>query len=1806
MTDDPKRKPGVSGAGRSGSARSIGEELGELDFEPDALLDSLLSDDPPPAAPPAPPPPPPPLAPGPPLIQPETRAFQDDDETHVGTAEELTKLQAQIRGRSASAEVDALLGVAEPAPRPDLAPPARAGRPAPPPPRPAPPRAGLPPRPAPPPPTPTPEVAPEAEPVFADATEDELDLDSLDLRADAPMLDRATPAQGVDASVLREATGSLHDEAATLVGNLDELLGAPPAQAPSPTAPTPPAPPALPPDAPPEDELDALLDAELEPGSRQSAPPAEDEWLALPSVPPEADDSALDATPAEEPAAQQLAKRDLVAQWMARAEWLENEAQSRTDAESRSRALVVAAELWAMAGDIERAREVISEAHAAFAASPIVQRQSRHLAQADGDWKGANQSLEAEMRHGSPECRAQAAYLAAEVQRLKLNDADAGAKKIEALARLAPDDARAHVARIAATLGQSNAPPKLRLPDSPKLASLSEALALVSFLRGGDAAPAHDASAALELARRALAKHDRSAAAEYLHKLAHVPALEAGALWLAAALDAPERATRPRAIKALSRLVELSRSPLTQRSLAARALEQGDASAVSAALQGASAATFSNADRVALAALTGGREAVVPWLATLADSPSLAPLAAAAAAATAPPASPPMAHAGEPSTRTRVMLGRALAAACVPGADPTLLPSAVDLFRSQLDESALGPALGAELALRAKSVSRLTSTLLDLLATDGNERELELAAGLLHELAGERDDAGRHYAKALAADPNSEAAARALVAQSPPDAVVELLVAAAEAAGDDVARSLLLLEAALRSPDDTRVDALVDQAAGAAPSLPFAPRVAEERARQRGDAAGLVGWLRRRREFLSDPIERALDAVREAWLVAEDDLDAARTLLGEASAARPNDVALAELYERLVPGAAVERARWREEAASHAQGAERAALLLEAALEHERDGDLASAARAAAGAADAGGLAQLTAERLAAYDARATDLAESLLARARESTEPAVQRDLYERLADLDRARGDLSSALLWDSAILESKPDHLPSLRRLIHAYTGDGRSEEQAAVAARLSTLLEPAETRAHAFLAWRHHAQTKDADAERALLSRMSGAEDAPLWALRGALALARRESDDAGVLAASAALSERSNRALDAATLALRGAEAATRLGQLERARALLERTVELLPEHLTALWAEAFVHDKLGETAASTHALESLADAARAERHQLECWHAAGVACMDRLGDADRALICLEKAAEIDLTYADLFERLRAQYVAREDRGRLASLLQRRLDQTTDPEERVQLEVTRGLALAEVGDKEAAKQALAAALDENPDHVDALDAFAELCSAEGDWDGAEQAWIRLARSTADADRQVEIYRRLGVLYDQHLPNPERAELAYKEILKRHPNDIGAQQRLVFVYGARGEVEQAVQVATELLERATSPEDKRDRTLMLSRVYDEIARDRRKAEATLDRARKTWPQDGLVLKTLAEFYQRHGETAALNVLLDRAANDARRALSTGRFDATLFSQLAAVAELRGGEGAAAVTRATLAAIEGNPAQVSGAGIAAADAKLDELLAPELLTLPLRALLHKSGDCLDAAYAVDPRTLRAAPLPQQQQAMTAELTQIATRFGITGLQVMASPTIGSQCIPLSTNPPLLVLGQELLENPRRELFDFLLIRSLKIMQGRASALARTAPIDLWPVLAGYLSVFASNWQAPNVDAKKLAEARSRVQSAITRRLDDDVPVLALEVIGSIGNRASQVGTAIHMWGNRAALLATGDPSTAFSAIALGAGQEPPPADGVERVKWIVRHPEARDLAVFSVSEQYADARRRVGLGG
>jgi hypothetical protein len=93
--------------------------------------------------------------------------------------------------------------------------------------------------------------------------------------------------------------------------------------------------------------------------------------------------------------------------------------------------------------------------------------------------------------------------------------------------------------------------------------------------------------------------------------------------------------------------------------------------------------------------------------------------------------------------------------------------------------------------------------------------------------------------------------------------------------------------------------------------------------------------------------------------------------------------------------------------------------------------------------------------------------------------------------------------------------------------------------------------------------------------------------------------------------------------------------------------------------------------------------------------------------------------------------------------------------------------------------------------------------------------------------------------------------------------------------------------------------------------------------------------------------------------------------------------------------------------------------------------------------------------------------------------------------------------------------------------------------------------------------------------------------------------------VSLLALEVVGSLGSRASQLATALNQWANRTALLAVGAPLTALRALALASNADLP-SEGPERLRWIGRHAEGRDVAIFCVSDACGEARKKLGVEG
>ncbi len=1511
----------------------------------------------------------------------------------------------------------------------------------------------------------------------------------------------------------------------------------------------------------------------------------------------------------------------------ARAAWLEAEARAMTNDNACARTLLAVSEIRMLLGDPEGAHPLAIEAREKAPGNPLAHRQVRATFGPAHDPSELLDALDREASSGAlSAAELHANLLGADVARLAGDDAGALERWRRAL-RLSTEDPRAALSLAGLALHKGDLVTAEALRQQTAAASIADGLGTALRLRGVESAPkppaGHAASAndAFRRARKALDSGDSGAAAEAVAELAAIAELAPAARWLSAALGSTRDATRATAARALAALVD-DHDDLARRLLAGCAVELNDKSLLRKALDGGD---FSIADESVLDVLMngdGGDDKAQEHEAALAETEALLPLASALAAVRSPPPGEDadaklrriQARAGRAAGARRARAAVRIARLLTTGAPADSVQAAVQ------EEGDLAPvesnAVTLELAVRAGRFGEVSDALKGWERGGDKASEVDhlLASALIAEISGDKDRALAAYREARKLDEGNEAILRA---ESSLDAGAELpqaLNALADSLGEGVRGAITRIEAVVREPnveDATRIG-LLERAHEASPTLPIAGFLAERLARRSGNVDEVLRWIRERRKTASDPLEHALDAVREALLVADQDPELASEQLQEAHKTRTNDVALRELYERLTGEPPPDRGTWREQRAALSAGDARALYYMEAAHEYERMGDKAAALRAAEAAVASGDtmLARLARERAEVEGGSPARLADELLTHARATEDTRERREAYERLADLDATgRADTSSAMLWHRSILEETPDHEPSLRHIEHALVTDGRLDELDPIVTSIARALSGSpggEAGAHADLAARLRSRgaTGEWEATREVAEIGAKQPEPTLGSLRLLNAHARWKHDEEAVLSASLALVERVSRPPETATLLLRAGEASARIEKLEQARELLERAKNEDAGDVVVWQALVDARRRGDDPRGAAEAAEGLARTSAVREHQLAAWYDAGRLWLDAVQDIDRGVAALEQAAVIDVKHADVYGRLAAIYTQRGARNELAALLERRIATVSDAGERVAMEVERGQALLEIGDMDAARVALDKALAENPDHTGALASMAELCAKQRDWTRAEQAWVQLARLLSTPEEQRAVYARLGELYSVHSVNLARAELALKEVLKRAPGDVATMEQLVDIYKRQNDGPHAIEIVQELVTQSKDAAQRRKRLIELAAVHEEPGHDLRKAEQVLESARREAPTDVAVLRALAEFYIRHKQMPAVHILLDRAAADARRAFSAGRFAPALFEVMRAVFELRGKHDASQVVGASLAALDGQPAVVRGAEARGLDPRFDELLAPEVLSPPLRALLAKTGDALDAAAPLDLRALHVAPLPASAAALQSLVSSLAGSVGLGSVQLLVSSQLARACVPASSSPATILVGDGLLSAPNERARAFLLARALKLVMAHASALVRTPASELLALVSAWLQAFNPIWKPQGVNPTALANAAKRVGAALPKKIAPEVGVMALEVAGALGNQAASLGANALAWANRAALLSIGDPNAALDAISWSHSGRDAPTDAKDRASWVARTHEAKDLLAFSVSDQYSEARSRLGL--
>jgi tetratricopeptide (TPR) repeat protein len=1510
------------------------------------------------------------------------------------------------------------------------------------------------------------------------------------------------------------------------------------------------------------------------------------------------DEASSDALPAvmelEARRASDWVARD-VEVWRARVERISADARL-LDKPKRARALIVASELAAIAGDDTRAIELAEEAWNENPNEPLAGRQLRQLLATQGRWEEVAPLLDGEIKSGATShIKAHAALLAADVARLARSAPEDATKLYEAAQRASTNDVRPSIARAAAAIAQGKPLPLLRWPQGIGSEPLSEAI--VRRARGGE--PAEDVQVATVLegiSTYAETGNVDPAFGEALDELASSESLGGAAKWVRIALDAANGKTRRAAFDRVTTM------PGGRAQLEARLLLGLDLGELPPARDAATTiaadypATSTIVMRQALMALT--REAAVANdLVPFAEEPGVRAIGRGISLAANEDVNTAFATDDSLDAATRV--ARRLA-------------SGGHVDTALREKTSRGAQFGFTLAdaLGGGGAGLTVDALAPLIgweAAPADEALLRMLAGLAE---GDVQQAIEHARQATTLDPTAFPAALAMLGFGVGDAEA-LALATAEGSADNARGAMLAIRLALtaiRRHDLETGKRAADIALQNAPTDAVAPFLAELRARRGGDFEGVIEAIRARTGSSNDPIAKASNHVREIFLLLGGDLATCIERAHEAWEQVPRDVTVRALYERIAGEGAQGRAEFRAEIAAGLTGNAKADTLLDAAREAERRGDLEAAETYAAQAEAAGSGAEAIAlrHRVQARGDGAARLAEEFLELAKRAEDAESQREVYEALADLDLfSRGDTASAIMWHQAILEGSPDHLPSLRRLEHMLISVGREDDYEYIASQLTRSL-PADSRdAHAEVAARLRLRRPGAEwVSVADLIDAAGERDNPsLWITRMMDALARVRADDKGILRACDLLLARVDRPMEVATLATRAAEAAFRVGDVERARGYLERAIEADPQHPTALASVAELRRAAHDFRGAAEAIEGMAQTQLVPEHRLEDWHAAAVIWLDKVDDPIRGRAALESAAEIDLGYSDVFERLVVIARAAGENEIVNQLYEQRLAQLEDPNLRAQLHVEHAQILVQIGDRDRARDALNAALEAVPTHAEALEEGLRLAEEAEDWPEYEQFLIKFSKAQTDDTAQIGILKRLGALYEGPLPNPSRAEAVYKKILAHEEGNDEILARLVDVYVQLGDPDMAVETHQERVRLATDPVTRRARLLQLARLLDEHLNDPDRALKAFEEARASDPSDLNALAALAEFHTKHGRPDAVAAALDQAVEDLRARIVADPDPASLQS-LAKILELRGREDAVVVVRAAIAGLSGEPSPIVGAEDAAAVAELDSLLCPPELSDELRAFLDKAGEALEKAVPVDLRALKAAKLGTTNPVLKAKIDAVARGFGLPDPDVVISRALPLLCLPVGAKPFQIVIGDGIVNTDDDNARRFSLARTMKLCGARCAALVRVPPADLKMYVDALMHHLHEAHAPPEMEAERLEEITKRLQRFVPRKDEAEMRRLAAELEAKGPLDVERIAASASTWGDRVALLAVGDLAAALRGVAWTIGQKEVPTDPQAMRDWLRQNPAARDLVLFAISDTYVEARKRSGV--
>jgi len=217
-------------------------------------------------------------------------------------------------------------------------------------------------------------------------------------------------------------------------------------------------------------------------------------------------------------------------------------------------------------------------------------------------------------------------------------------------------------------------------------------------------------------------------------------------------------------------------------------------------------------------------------------------------------------------------------------------------------------------------------------------------------------------------------------------------------------------------------------------------------------------------------------------------------------------------------------------------------------------------------------------------------------------------------------------------------------------------------------------------------------------------------------------------------------------------------------------------------------------------------------------------------------------------------------------------------------------------------------------------------------------------------------------------------------------------------------------------------------------------------------------------------------------------------------------------------------------------------------------------------------------------------------------QNRALVEEAGAIAEMLGLSEPRLKLTNVAPVACMPISGDPPTIVVGTRLheLTTPRERAFLF--ARALKVAGSDLAPALRGRPEDLDVALLALLQGHGAS-QIEHAEHPQLQDLRKKLLRAVPRKSRDEVESLVLELRGNPSFSTRAIPLAISGLGDRVALTLTGDVPSATAALLKVAGRDVPHGE-TGRLTAIRETREAWSLVRFALSDAHFEARTQAGV--